>query len=75
MLKGACVELNPDTDCIGRVMAFEYVISDGLSEAIEMGAALLTGAHDGPPTTVEAGVGAGGSTTSSTHDEEGPASM
>jgi hypothetical protein len=50
MLKGAFVELDPDMDCIGRVMAFEYVIPDGLSEAIETGAALLMGAHDGPPT-------------------------
>jgi hypothetical protein len=61
-------------DCIGRVTAFKYVIPDNLSEAMETGAALLTGAHDGPPTMVEAGVGAGGSTTSSTHDEEGPVS-
>jgi hypothetical protein len=75
MLKGAVVELDPDMDCMGRVTAFEYVIPDGLSEAMEMGAALLTGAHDGPLTTVKAGVGAGGSTTSSTHDEEGPTSM
>jgi hypothetical protein len=51
------------------------VIPNGLSEAMEMGAALLMGAHDGPPTIVEAGVGAGCSTTSSTHDEEGPALM
>jgi hypothetical protein len=56
-------------------MAFEYVISDGLSEAMETGAALPTGARDGLPTTVEAGVGTGGSSTSSTHDEEGPASI
>jgi hypothetical protein len=74
MLKGAFVELNPDTDCIGSVMAFEYVIPDGLSEAMEMGAALLTGAHDGPPTMVEVGAGAGSSTTSSTHEVEGPTS-
>jgi hypothetical protein len=75
MLKGAFVELNPDMDCIGRVTAFKYVIPDGLSEAIETGAALLTGAHDGPPTIVKVGVGADGSTTSSTRDEEGPALM
>jgi hypothetical protein len=62
-------------DCIGRVTAFEYVIPNGLSEATEMGAALLMGTHDGPPTTVKVGVGAGSSTTSSTHDEEGSASM
>jgi hypothetical protein len=73
MLKGAFVELDPDTDCIGSVTAFEYVILKGWIEAIEMGATLM-GACDGPPTTVEAGVGAGGSTTSSTCDEEGPAS-
>jgi hypothetical protein len=75
MLKRACLELDPDMNCIGRVMAFEYVIPDGLSEAMEMGAALLTGARDGPPTMVEAGVGAGGSTTSLTCDEEGLASI
>jgi hypothetical protein len=62
-------------DCMERVTAFEYVIPNGLSEATETGAALLTGAHDGPPTMVKVGVGAGGSTTSSTHDEEGLASM
>jgi hypothetical protein len=44
-------------------------------EAMETGAALLTGAHDGPPITVTGtGVGAGGSTTSSTHEVEEPAS-
>jgi hypothetical protein len=75
MLKGALVELNPDMDCIGSVTAFKYVIPEGQREAMETGAALLTGAHDGPPTTVEVGVGAGGSTTSSTHDEEGLASV
>jgi hypothetical protein len=75
MLKGAFVELDPDMDCIGSVTAFKYVIPAGRREAMEMGAALLMGAHDGPPTTVEAGVGVGGSTTSSTRDEEGPASM
>jgi hypothetical protein len=74
MLKGAFVELDPDTDCIGRVTAFEYVIPDGLSKAMEMGAALLTGAHDGLPTTVEVGVRAGGSTSSSTREVEGLAS-
>jgi hypothetical protein len=69
------VELDPDTDCIGSVTAFEYVILVGWIEAMEMGAALLTGAHDGPPMMVAgAGVGAGGSTTSSTRDVEGPAS-
>jgi hypothetical protein len=57
MLKGVFVELNPDTDCKGSVTAFEYVILEGWIEAMETGAALLTGAHDGPPTTVEAGVG------------------
>jgi hypothetical protein len=75
ILKGVFVELNPDTDCIGSVTAFKYVILKGQIEAMETGAALLTGAHDGPPTIVEAGVGAGGSTTSSTRDEEGRASM
>jgi hypothetical protein len=75
MLKGAFVELNPDTDCIGSVTAFEYVILKGRIEAMETGAALLTGACDGPPITVAgAGVGVGCSTTSSTHDEERPAS-
>jgi hypothetical protein len=69
------VELDPDMDCIGSVIAFEYVILEGRIEAMEMGAALLTGAHDGPPITVAgAGVGAGGSTTSSTREVEGPAS-
>jgi hypothetical protein len=68
------VELDPDMDCIRRVTAFEYVILDGWMEAMEMGAALLTGAHDGPPMTVT-GVGAGCSTTSSTRKVEGPASM
>jgi hypothetical protein len=62
-------------DCIGRVTAFEYVIPDSLSEATETGAALLTGARDGPPTMVKMGVGAGGSTTSSTRDEKRPASI
>jgi hypothetical protein len=75
MLKGAFVELDPDMDCMRRVTAIEYVIPNGLSEAMEMGAALLMGARDGPPTMVEVGVGAGHSTTSSTRDEEGPASM
>jgi hypothetical protein len=75
MLKGAFVELDPDTDCIGSVTAFEYVILEGWIEAMETGVAFLTGACDGLPITVAgAGVGAGGSTTSSTHDEEGPAS-
>jgi hypothetical protein len=74
MLKGAFVELDPDTDCMGGVMAIKYVIPNGLSEAMEMGAALLTGAHDGPPTMVEVGVGAGRPTTSSTREVEGPAS-
>jgi hypothetical protein len=74
MLKGAFEELDPDMDCIGRVTAFEYVILDGRMEAMETGAALLTGAHDGPPMTVT-GVGAGCSTTSSTREVEGPASM
>jgi hypothetical protein len=68
------VELNHDTDCIKSVTAFEYVILKGQKEAMETGAALLMGAHDGPPTTVT-GVGAGCLTTSSTHEVEGPASM
>jgi hypothetical protein len=75
MLKGACLELDPDMDWMERVTAVKYVMPDGLSEAIDMGAALLTGAHDGLPTMVEAGVGAGGSTTFSTHNEEKPALM
>jgi hypothetical protein len=74
MLKGAFVELDPDTDCIGSVTAFEYVILKGQIEAMETGAALLMGARNNPPTTVEAGVGVGGSTTSSTCEVEGPAS-
>jgi hypothetical protein len=75
ILKGAFVELNPDTNCIGRVTAFEYVIPAGRKEAMETGAALLMGAHDGPPIMVAgAGVGAGCSTTSSTHEVEGLAS-
>jgi hypothetical protein len=75
MLKGAFVELDPVMDCIGSVTAFEYVILEGRIEAMETGAALLTGARDGPPITVMgAGVGAGGSTTFSTHEMEGLAS-
>jgi hypothetical protein len=74
MLKGAFEELDSDMDCIGRVTALEYVILDGRMEEMETGAALLTGAHDGPPMTVT-GVGAGCSTTSSTCEVEGPASM
>jgi hypothetical protein len=74
MLKGAFVELDPDTDCIGSITAFEYVILEGQIEAMETGAALFTGAHDGLPITVT-GVGVGCSTTSSTHEVEGPASM
>jgi hypothetical protein len=74
MLKEAFVELDPDTDCIGSVTAFEYVILDGWMKAMEMGAALLMGAHDGPPITVT-GVGAGCSTTSSTREVKGPASV
>jgi hypothetical protein len=75
MLKGAFEELDPDTDCIGSVMAFKYVILEGWIEAMETGAALLTGAHDGSPImVVGAGVGAGCSTTSSTQDVEGLAS-
>jgi hypothetical protein len=74
MLKGAFEELNPDTDCIGSVTAFEYVILEGQIEAIKTGAALLTGARDGPPMTVT-GVGAGCSTTSSTNEVEGLASV
>jgi hypothetical protein len=73
MLKGACLELDPDTDCIGSVTVFEYVIPAGRIEAIETGAALLLGAHDGPPITVT-GVGVGCSTTSSTCEVEEPAS-
>jgi hypothetical protein len=74
MLKGAFVELDPDMDCIERATAFEYVILDGRMKAMETGAALLTGAHDGPPMTVT-GVGAGCSTTSSTREVKGPASI
>jgi hypothetical protein len=74
MLKGAFVELDPDMDCIGRVTAFKYVILDGRMEAMETGAALLTGAHDGLPITVT-GVGTGCSTTCSKHEVEGPASV
>jgi hypothetical protein len=58
MLKGAFVELDPVTDCIGSVTTFEYVILEGQIEAMETGAALLTGARDGFPITVT-GVGAG----------------
>jgi hypothetical protein len=68
------VELDPITDCIGSVTAFEYYILEGWIEAMETGAALLTGAHDGPLITVT-GVGVGCSTTSSTCEVEGPASM
>jgi hypothetical protein len=67
------VELNPDMDCIGSVTAFKYVILKGRIEAMETGAALLMGAHDGPPITVT-GVGMGCSTTSSTCEVKGPAS-
>jgi hypothetical protein len=74
MLKEAFKELDPDMDCIGRVTAFKYVILDGQMEVMEMGAALLTGARDGPSMTVT-GVGAGCSTTSSTREVEGPASV
>jgi hypothetical protein len=74
MLKGAFEELDPDTDCIGSVTAFEYVILNGWMEVMETGAALLMGAHDGPPMTVT-GVGVGCSTTSSIHEVEGPASI
>jgi hypothetical protein len=70
MLKEAFVELDPDMDCIGRVTAFEYVILKDRMEVMETGAALLTGACDGPPITVT-GVGAGCSTTSSTCEVEG----
>jgi hypothetical protein len=73
MLKGAFVELDPVMDCIGSVTAFKYVILKGWIEAMEMGAALLIGARDGPPITVT-GVGAGCSTTSSTCEVEGPVS-
>jgi hypothetical protein len=56
--------------------ALKYVIPEGLYEAMETGAALQMGAHEGPPTMVEAGVGVlGGSTTSLTCEEEGLASM
>jgi hypothetical protein len=74
MLKGAFAGINPDMDCIGSVTALEYVIPEGQMEPMETGAALLMGAHDGPPTMVT-GVGAGGSTTFSTREVEGPASM
>jgi hypothetical protein len=73
-LKGAFEELNPDMDCIGSVTAFEYVILDGRMEAMETGAALLTGGRDSPPMMVT-GVGAGCSITSSTREVEGPASV
>jgi hypothetical protein len=75
MLKGAFLELDPDMDCIGRVTAFRYVIPAGWREAMETGAALLTGAHNSPPIMVAGtGVGAGGSTTFSTREVKGPAS-
>jgi hypothetical protein len=74
MLKGAFVELDPDMDCIGRVTAFEYVILEGQIKAMETRAALLTGARDGLPMTVT-GVGVGCSTTSSTREVEGLASV
>jgi hypothetical protein len=75
MLKEAFVELNSDTDCIESVTAFEYVIPTGWRKAMEMGAALLMGAHDGPPIMVAGtGVGAGCSTTSSTCEVKGLAS-
>jgi hypothetical protein len=75
MLKGAFEELDPVTDCIGSVTAFKYVILEGRIEAMETGAALLMGAHDGLPIMViGTGVGAGCSTTSSTCEVEGPAS-
>jgi hypothetical protein len=67
------VELDPVMDCIGSVTAFEYVILEGRIEAMETGAALLTGAHDGPPIMVT-GVGVGCLTTSSRHEVEGPVS-
>jgi hypothetical protein len=73
MLKGAFVELDPDMDCIGRVTAFEYVIPTGQIETMEIRAALLLNARDGPSMMVT-GVGAGCSTTSSTHEVEGPVS-
>jgi hypothetical protein len=57
-LKGAFVELDPDTDCIGSVTAFKYVIPAGWREEMEMGAALLMGAHNRPPIMV-AGTGVG----------------
>jgi hypothetical protein len=74
MLKRAFVELDPDMDCIERVTAFKYVILNGWMEAMETVAALLMGARDGPPMMVT-GVGAGCSTTSSTREVEGPASV
>jgi hypothetical protein len=40
MLKEAFEELDPVTDCIGRVTAFEYVILEGQMEAMEMGAVM-----------------------------------
>jgi hypothetical protein len=52
MLKGAFSGLDPDTDCIESVTAFEYVIPEGRTEPMKMGAALLLGARDGPPTMV-----------------------
>jgi hypothetical protein len=73
MLKGAFVELDPDTDCLGSVTAFEYVIPAGQIEAMETGAALPLGARDGLLIMVT-GVGAGCSTTSSKHEVEGPVS-
>jgi hypothetical protein len=68
------VELDPDTDCMGSVRTLKYVIPKGWTEPMETGAALLMGAHDGPPTMVT-GVGVGGSTTSLTCEVEGPASI
>jgi hypothetical protein len=68
------VELDHDMDCIGSVTAFKYVIPAGRIEAMEMGAALLMGARDGPPIMVT-GVGVGCSTTSSTREVEGPEMM
>jgi hypothetical protein len=67
------VELDPDTDCMESVTAFEYVILEGWKEAMKIGAALLTGARDGPSIMVT-GVGVGCSTTCSTCEVEGPAS-
>ena len=52
MLKGAGLELDPDTDCMGNDVTLAYEMPVGLNVATWMGATLLTGVHDGPPTMV-----------------------